>query len=483
MHAPTGAEPNVGDDETLPFVQSNPSGVLMDSGNLPARAPLGEATRFLNEQLRKTREAYTDKLRCNVELCGTVDELKEELEQAINSNHNVESALSKLQETQDAFLTRLSHVTGVEKSIVSLEDFVRASMNDLATLHSEMEKRDVEERSLNKRLANLLVQKRFLTHIIDIYQNKYKMNIFATQPTELQSAKRRLRVRLLAMFAASKLSLLPKVSASEVAVPDATRDYDMVQEVDITHVEADHVGLMEASLAVAAVPRLEKAIMEKDDEINKLESSLASLNRSAVQSDMAGGSMNDVPRSSYVYDEDVLNRKNDMSRRLQKVLKEKSEIESRLSREKQGRLFAEAKASKYSEKVSTYKRRLGKVSSHAESRESAYKAAIRYLKKKADRAVQSDFNMDENVAPTETFDGTEQGVGEDDMNTSTRDVLRSNLSHAEKTLAGMAVGSETHRDQHNYVNGLRRTIQRLESTPLFTSAPSAHSALRGAMLS
>lgn len=52
--------------------------------------------------------------------------------------------------------------------------------------------------------------------------------------------------------------------------------------------------------------------------------------------------------------------------------------------------------SKYMEKVAAYKREISNVSSRTESMESAYKAAVRYLKNKADKAVANDF--DESVA-------------------------------------------------------------------------------------
>lgn len=468
-------------DDTLPFINANvgddrslTNDENMEMGTM-IRAPLGEATRFLNEQLSSTRSLYAEKLRANVELCGVVDEMQEELDDYKKANANVESAMKKLQETHDDFVARLANMTGTGRSIVALEDFIRASIRDMVTLHSELERKDGEERQMGRRISGLVAQKRVLSHMIGIYQSKYKLNVLAPSPTDLGSAKRRLRIRLIAVVALSKMTML-KNATEEAPQIDVNRDYNLPPEIDITQVESGDSGLIEASLAIAAVPRLEKALMEKHEEISRLEASVEALNRSAVNVREGGSMVSDMPRSAYVYEEDLMNRKTDLSRRLQKMIREKDDLEERLSREKQSRMTAEGKVAKYLEKVATYKKRLGKISSHAESKENAYKAAIRYLKSKADKANQNDFNMDdENVAPAVGLGGHERSIEAlddrnvpNEPNSAARAMLQANLAQAESDLSGMHPGSQRYEGLQKYVNGLRLTLQRLEKPQVFT---------------
>ena len=115
-----------GTDSTLSLINPDHTHaqdlITTSPGSQLQRTPLGEATRFLNQQLQSTRNLYSDKLRANVELCGVVEELREEVrcheseaDQYKIENHNIETALSQLQETHDGFFARLSIMTGAER--------------------------------------------------------------------------------------------------------------------------------------------------------------------------------------------------------------------------------------------------------------------------------------------------------------------------------------------------------------------------------
>lgn len=464
--------PSTQHDDTLPLIHAGISPVevegISNEENLAAhgfaRAPLGEATRFLNEQLSSTRALYSEKLRANVELCGVVDELHEELHQFRSANVNVESALLKLQETHDGFIKRLSEIVGVDKSIVSIEHFVRATMNDNLMMQGELERKESEERSLAKRLFGLLAQKRCMAHLIGIYQHKYRLNFLAQSVEERSSMKRKLRIRVLVVIAVMRMMRIRKADEEGPSM-HLSDNYDVPEVIDISQVDQTDIPLLDASLAVAAVPRLEKAIDEKSGEIARLEASIDALNRSAAaRVEGSARVVGDLPRSSYVYEEDVINRKNDMSRRLKKIIREKEDLEERLSKEKEFRLSAEAKIAKYLEKISTYKKRLTKITSSAESKENSYKAAIRYLKNKADKAVSNDFNLDdENVAPLECVQNNDDTGDEKSFEEPTaRGLLQATLAKAEKELADLEIGTLAYEERRKYVNGLRRTVQRLE---------------------
>lgn len=469
-------------DETLPLIQSgqgNGQGT-MESGSenlqvTASRVLCGESTRFLNEQLSSTRALYAEKIRANVELCNMVDELRNELQYSKTSNINFESALLKLQETHGGFLQRLSEITGAEKSIVSLEDFIRAALNDNAVMEGELDRREVEEKVSCKRTFGLLAQKRVLAHIIGLYQYKYRLNILARSSEEEGSPRRRLRVAVFAVVAALKLRRICMLDA-EPSI-HMSEEYDVPEEIDISHTERTDYALLESSIAIAAVPRLEEAVIEKEKEIARLEATVNALNRSAAaQLEAPAVTIGDIPRSSYVYEEDVLSRKNDLSRRLQRIINEKEELEGRLSKEKDARLNVEAKAARYAEKLSTYKKRLEKTKSYVEAKENAYKAAIRYLKNKADKAVSNDFNLDEeNIAPLDNEQENENDWIDDrsfaEPALSAKALMQSTLRKVEKELADMQRGTAMYDEKKKYLNGLKRTIQHLERGTVLTKRP------------
>lgn len=471
---PTSMQPIQADD-TLPFIRSTTSegneniSIQVSPDTMGSgRLPLGEATRFLNEQLASTRSLYSEKLRANVELCGVVEELQEELQQYKSAHHDIGTALGQLQETHDNFLARLSEMTGAEKSVVAIEDFIRASLHDMMALQSDYNRKEYEERISARRICGLIAQKRVLMHIISMYQCKYRLNILATPPVLRQNVKRRLRVRLFAVVAVSKLLRLRFVATESVV------EHNLPEAVDISQVTTGDLDLTEASLALTALPRVEKALAEKDEEIARLESTIESLNRSAAVLKENAGSISEMPRTSYMYNEDVLTRKNDLSRRLRKLIREKEDLEQRISQEKQSRLIAEAKVVKYVEKVAAYKKRLGVLSSRAESKENTYKAAIRYLKNKADKAVQNDFNLDdENIAPWDISQGEMEqgGASAREPNAATRAMLQDRLDRAEAELAEQEAGSEAYDDLKGYSQGLRRAIQRLQKPLTYSHRP------------
>lgn len=458
------------DDSTLPYMRKSSEGLINAEGELISNNQAaylhqgaGEATRFLNDQLAETRKLYSEKLKANVELCGLIDELREELVHIKSNNQNMECALSKLHETHNGFLSRLTAMTGVNSSVVALEDFVRKALSDLVHMHDEVVRKEGEERSLCKRLSSLEAQKRVLNYLISIYQTKYKLDILAPPALEVNDLRRRLRIRIFAVIALNRISKLKKLPTEDSTLSKMSTDYEVPDVVDITRPVAESIPLMDASLALAAVPRLEAAIAEKDNEISRLESSLESLNRSAALDSAEAKSPNsEMPQSTYKYEDDIVSRKMDLSRRLRKMINEKEELESALSREKQARLAVEAKVSKYMEKVAAYKRKLSKVSSQAESRESAYKAAVRYLKNKADKAVANDF--DENVAPWDAKTEKHADTPTKEPNAASRAMLESNLANAEADLRALEPQSPAYEEMVKYVEGLRRAIQVLGRT-------------------
>lgn len=431
----------------------------------------GEAAQFLRQQLNETRALCNEKLKANVELCGVINELKHEVQHLASSKSDIETALHALKETHDGFVSRLALLIGAEQSAVAIEDSMRTVMHRVAELGHQHETHKERESVLFKRVTCLIGQKHVLTHIIDLYQSKYKLDITAVGP-EKESPRQVFRKCVRSIVAIRKMS---HFASAEANSPSSSY-------IDLGHYELPIMGAIgrrrtrttsprSALVAIEAMPRLERAVVEKTAEVFSLKESLKALERSlAAMTVPTTRTAHDLP-TSFVYKEDIMNRKNDMARRLRGVIKEKEELDERLSKEKQARIAAEARSSRYVDKVSILKKKLQKTVSTAESKERTYKTAIIYLKGKAEKANDDGGWLDENVAPWSPANRPGNWMDVQDPkrkipNEESRAILEHELESAESELARLIAGSEEHERKSQYIKGLYGGIQRLGQTQL-----------------
>lgn len=431
----------------------------------------GEAAGFLRDQLKQTRELYNEKSKANAQLCGVVAELKQELEHVIDERRSTEDFLSQVSDNHASFVSRLAEITGTEESPVAIEDHVRYAVQDLGRVSagvSILEKRSLRLLSM---VMQLVAQKHVLSHMIDTYQSKYQLDILMPSPQEASSPRRRFRIFALAVVAGVRmLQSAKQVAPADIPEIDISEDYQVPGLAPIARRRSDGMTLVNASVALSAIPRLEAALLERERKIEELSTALSALDNTSLPA--LPEDVRNAIQTSFVYEEDVVNRKQDLSRRLRKALKEKTELELRFSRERESRIAAEAKLSRYSEKLSNAKKRLNKVNSQADSKERTYKAAIKYLKHKADKAVENDFNIDENTDPwvrqhsplkkNDENEGVEANLQA--VNAKSLMILQTQIVRAESTLKNVEEGSADHQEVKKYIQGLHKAVNRLKQT-------------------
>lgn len=433
---------------------------------LRTKTEMGEAAGFLSDQLAETRALYNEKLKANAQLCGVVNELEQELEHIKSSGTDTESTLAKFQDTHQHFIAGLAAITGAEVSMVAIEDRVRSRYLEFHRLESDLVVSRGHMAAFRTRATQLLAQKRFLAHVIDMYQSKYRLDVFTRPSGEEQTLRSRFRVRVLALVAMKRLFAAKNMNQRS-PIAEVRELYDVPNMAPIAKRRPHVLSLIDASVSVLAVPKLEAAIVEKESQIAKLRSSIESLNRSLVRASGQSKDLRPDLPSSFSYQDDLMDRKNDMSRRLRKLINDNEKLESLLSKEKQLRVASDAKSSRYHEKISNLKRKLGKAASNAECKERTYKAAIRYLKSKADKAMESDLNMDENVDPIPQIPATRE-AGKRDAHNDSRSALEIQLSSAEERLTELETGTIAHDELARFVSGLRKAIRRLEKPMLYS---------------
>lgn len=472
-----------GAEDSLPYIQGHASfdttgdngrisgdisayssaGLRADRGTELGVVPvngIGEAAGFLREQLKQTRELYNEKSRANAQLCGVIAELRQELENLNAQKNSTEDLLTQVSENHQSFVSRLSTLVGAEVSIVAVEDHVRFALQNAARLSenaSAMERRSV---LLMKNVANLAAQKRILAHMIDMYQSKYHLNLLMSSKED-SSLKRRFRTVVRMVIAACRLSNSTSRSAEDVEEIDIS-SYDVPDLAAIGRHFASGVAMVNATVAISAVPRLESALLEREKQINDLKSTISAFE------DICAPPPEDVRntiQSSFAYSQDIVNRKEDLARRLRKALREKSDMEMQLSREREIRIAAEAKLARYSERLLVAKKKLGKANAHAESKERTYKAAIKYMKRKADKAVEQDGIGNENADPwaspqSQAASGTPK-ANTPSVNADSLMVLSQTLAQTEIELQAVEPGSSKHQELTKYIQGLHKAIHRL----------------------
>lgn len=466
------------DQDTLPYVQGPNGRIDLKAGNGTQSGfelgifdgEMGEAAGFLRNQLKQTRELYNEKSRANAQLCGAVAALKQEVEYLVNEKKATDDFIAQMSDNHNSFLSRMSEVTGAEASMVAIEDQVMTSMHELSRLSEDVSVRTVHIEELTKKMMNIIAQKRMLSHMIYTYQSKYQLDMLMPSNEEKTSAIRRFRVKAFAVIAAIKLQKLvsPEKKPFVIEELDITTAYDVPAFAPIASVRARGPSLLNASVAISAVPRLEEALIEREKQLESLKSALATLENAPLPP-FPEDVRNSI-HSSFTYNEDVLLRKRETDRRLRKVMKEMADLEVRYSKEREVRIAVEAKLARYSERLATAKKRLGKANSNAESKERTYKAAIKYLKQKADKAVELDNTIDENTDPWATPEQHKRvanaGKGTKDIgrNSHSLALLESELRRAQSELKGCKPQSTEYEAKIKFIDGLHLAMQRLKKS-------------------
>ncbi|KAI0562215.1 chromosome-associated kinesin KIF4A-like isoform X2 [Gracilaria domingensis] len=468
LHEQVRGEEDETEESSLPYINevnidvAQPIDVAQSGLSLQTNSATGEfrlqdkqTTGFLKKQFQHICGLYEDKLRANAQLCGIVQEQKVELDSLKSSHRDLEFTLSEQRDSYTSFLTRLAVLIGCEESAVSVEDGVNSIVRGQVNVMDSMTLMNGRQVQMVKRIANLTTQKAFLSKIIGLYQSKYKLDIFAVSAEQRANPLRRLRIMFRAALAATRI-LKPEQSSAAISEVSALDFYEVPRHTAIARGSPSSICLMDASMALSAIPRLEQAIVDRDDEICNLKESIAALSRSSnVLRETNNGVRSLKP--SFAYNDELVNRKNDLSRKLRDVIAEREDLEKRLTREKQSRVAAEARVVKYVDRVSAMKKKLQRASSHAESKERTYKAAIRHLKEKADSATRAEVPGDENVDPL----GERRQTGNEQI-TIPRGVLESYISRAETEMSKVGAGSGQHEELLYYVGQMRKAMRRVK---------------------
>jgi hypothetical protein len=465
------------------------------------RQSLAEAADFLREQLNDMRALCDERARSNASLHGVVREMEAEAERIAGAREDAERKLAELADANAGWLNRLAEVAGVAASAESVELFVCDAVACMSA-HDVSLKR-VEDRSLQfeSRLGSALAQKRVLSHIIHLYQDKYQLDMLGADPGQPRSGLAKLRRAVTAIFAVSRAqraahARCPSDGAGRSAQPvfvNLSSRFDLPDAVSLVRAtDAIRVPLESAALALRAIPKLEAALEARDGDIARLRASLGALEVPDIRP-LADVGENAQPEA-FDYKDDVVERKNDLARRLRKALKQREELSLRLVREKRERQALEVRVGKYMDKLSSYQRRLGRAKNEADARDRTYKAAIRYLKSKADNAVQgegeSDFCATDTNAllwedgggagreieppPAEAAEGRRgrmkpAGRAGDASDIPSRGdratlLLEQQIRIAREELSTCAAGGEKARELESYVSGLEKAAAQLRRT-------------------
>lgn len=356
-----------------------------------------QCTDFLRDQLADMRELCNRRAKSNAVLHGVVREMETEVERVSSLKDSAEQKMRHVQTENEKWVSRLSVVANVPATKESVEGFVANAVASMSLNEATRMQDELRLATTENRLGNALAQKRVLTHIIFTYQDKYKLDVLATATTLVRGQPMVLRLRRVAwaVIAALRLHRLgrnQKDRSASLQLPPFNIDkiFSLPAKVSLTSHPPSQIVLESAVLALQAVPKLEQALRSRAEEVQRLRASIAALDIARPEPLAELGHNEDPNGNLFDYKEDFFERKNDLARRLRKALKQREELSVRYVREKQDRQELEARIVKYVDKLSSYRRRLGRMKNETEARDRTYRAAIRFLKAKSDNALQGD---------------------------------------------------------------------------------------------
>lgn len=380
------------------YTPAQPHVQHQEDGNAPIfnrRDTLSEAADFLKGQLEGMRSLCEDRAKANIALHGVVREMEVQLQQSSKSKQKTEKMLQDASKAQTSMIFRLAQAAGTAATVADVELFVCESISSIRALQHSLGHCESRCADAEQRLLNVLAQKNVLSLIISLYVNKYQLDIFSRTLHAPVSGIAKVRRVVFSMIAISRARRAANRS-NESDSSETFREDHAVQAAVCFHVpgrvnflrsNGNGIQLESAIVALEAIPKLESALADREKEIAKLQASFAALEAPSPRPPVDIG-RNGKP-DAFDYKEDVVDRKNDLARRLRAARKERDDLGLRLMREKRERQALEVKNSKYVAKLSSYQRRLGRAKNSAESQERFYKNAILYLRRKADHAMQN----------------------------------------------------------------------------------------------
>jgi hypothetical protein len=386
-------------DENDSCMSPKPFGEIQSESRMQfvdRRESLSQAADFLRNQLQSMRSLCEERAQANASLHGVVREMEAEIEGTMEAKQLVEQQLQALQETQSADISRLARAAGTPATIADIELFICDTVASLRSQQTALQRCESRCSHFENRLFNALAQKCVLSHIIYLYVNKYQLDFFCKDPDAKTAGLAKFRRAVTAIIAVSRARRAAAASSEGYAPEENPRNvflnvaarFNVPEEVRITRTDTAGIHLESAVVALKAIPKLQAAIAQRDKDIARLEDAVAALEVPAPHP-LAEVRRNEQP-DAFDYGSDVVERKNDLARRLRAARKERDELGLRLMREKRERQALEVRCSKYVAKLSSYQRRLGRAKNEADSQERFYKNAILYLRSKADHAVRND---------------------------------------------------------------------------------------------
>lgn len=460
------------------------------------RESLAQAADFLRNQLQSMRSLCEERAQSNASLHGVIREMEAEIQRTAEAKQSVETVLQETKDAHVASVSRLARAAGTSGTIEDIEIFICETRASLQSRQQALQTSERRCAHFESRLFNVLAQKCVLSHILYLYVNKYQLDFFSRDPSATLSGKTRFRRVALAVVAvlrarraASQAIDSGPVELSRNMFINVSAKFDVPKEVRFIRADCGALQLESAIVALKAIPKLEAAIAGRDKGIARLEAAVAALDVPSPRP-LAEVSRNEQ-LETFDYKDDIVERKNDLARRLRAARKERDELGLRLMREKRERQALEARNSKYMAKLASYQRRLGRAKNDSDAQERFYKNAILYLRKKCDHAVRDDdltdlagvdtrillersgadtqADIDAENIPEEARDRKQDAAASSATELSTRGgraakMLEVQIRAAREELKKVETPSSEARDLQSYVAGLEKAATQLRRT-------------------
>jgi hypothetical protein len=287
-------------------------------------------------------------------------------------------------------------MAGLDPNLDAIETFVQESVVAMRVRQVSDSRDSARLKWFESRLVCALAQKRILAHIIDIYHSKYQLNIFSrseARPSVIVKFRRIANVVLACIRARRSIEKMDPACLDIRMRVDVLRSYAIPRQVNVVKRGPVAIEPSSAVLALSALPRLQRALADREQETRRLQLSIASL-ESCKALDNAGlkecercASLCDAAAQASV---ELDSTRKELSLLLEKAKTQCEEVSVKLSGEREARAAAEDKIAKCLRKALSYRTRLKKTKEKAAKDSCAYRSAIHSLTNMAREATDAD---------------------------------------------------------------------------------------------
>eukprot|EP00172_Hildenbrandia_rubra_P003592 Plantae.Rhodophyta-Hildenbrandia_rubra.ctg5956.p1 GENE.Plantae.Rhodophyta-Hildenbrandia_rubra.ctg5956~~Plantae.Rhodophyta-Hildenbrandia_rubra.ctg5956.p1 ORF type:complete len:849 (-),score=178.83 Plantae.Rhodophyta-Hildenbrandia_rubra.ctg5956:2549-5023(-) len=467
---PTGLSPLkspvVDKDHTMPYSSGRKHAMRAQRTARPARrssidraSSANKTFEYMKTQLDETRNLLQVQDKETKGLREMVAKTEAENLHLQEVRVDLRSKMDNLRTSTDKFLKRIASVAFVDPTQNAIERFCITAVSE-----KEAHERAVcLQSSLERKASSLLVQKAVLLQTIDVFHNTYGVSIFGKQKARSFKSVAR---SIIWVNRLSRFSATSSHTDDQNLLVAASSLYDIPNSNNITQTLSVNADMGDLLVAYSRLPQLEQKLHAREAKIRDMANALTLLENT---SPLEHRGPSPVKNSCEDYNRDIMKRKNELAALLEQKI---DDLSQKYSDEYKLRIASEANIAAYIRKISSLKKKMDKLKIRYGKREVTYKAAIKFLKEKADAASSNPADETVVYAFNEEMEKLKQkneyekvvvyNEGEKENDEQAVKLLEEQISQLREEAQSISADPWLKEQNREYVNGMARAVRKIK---------------------